>query len=131
MEKILSVMFGFILLLACFVVAAPAEWGIALNHETKECINFWPGDEFSSNKLPEGFEFYTPMKYNPIVFEIGIGSCEVESNSYNDYSACCEQLGYFFIEDVEKEESFVLVVSVILGLVFILALIIYFIKKER
>ena len=32
--------------------AAPAIDEIALNHETKQCGNFWSGDEFTSIKLP-------------------------------------------------------------------------------
>jgi hypothetical protein len=42
------------------VSASPGPQGIAINSETKQCANYWPGDEFTEYNLPEGWESYYP-----------------------------------------------------------------------
>lgn len=52
--------FSLLFLSANLVSAAPAPWGIALNHETKECAGYWAGDEFTYYELPSGWKAYYP-----------------------------------------------------------------------
>ena len=80
--------------------AAPAPWGLALNHETKECAGYWAGDEFVDYKLPEGWKAYYPTYDNPdsrwekIKTEAGECSFQISKEE-----ACCMELGYRFVSD--------------------------------
>ena len=81
---------------------APMPWGIALNHETRECGGFWGGDEYGGYRLPEGWVAYYPRLG---VIETEVGSCSFPSPSgYEPPSegraavaeACCRELGYTY-----------------------------------
>ena len=80
--------------LVCLVfLLAPAPWGIALNHETKECGGYWAGDEYGSAELPLGWKAYYPDQQGMIQTEIG--SCDFgTSQPPSDTSAerCCQEL---------------------------------------
>jgi len=76
------------------VYAAPAMWGLALNHETKECGGFWAGDEYVRFYLPEGWEVYYPDIDKGII-ETEIGTCNYTTP--NSMEECCNQLGYTFV----------------------------------
>jgi hypothetical protein len=79
------------------LLLAPAPWGIALNHERKECAGFWGGDEYGSFDLPEGWVAYYPDSEGVIVTEIG--SCRfTTSRTYQAAEPCCEELGYAFVD---------------------------------
>lgn len=95
-----SVFFGGIIITVSIAQAAPAPWGIALNHQTKECAGFWPGDEFVAYHLPDGWQAYFPH-YDPgtgvttLVTELG--SCDFKRKG--DEAKCCGQLGYNYVSD--------------------------------
>lgn len=95
-----SVFFGGLILTVSFAQAAPARWGIALNHEARECAGFWSGDEFVAYHLPAGWKAYFP-NYDPgtgtttLVTEIG--SCDFKRKG--DEEKCCSQLGYKYVSD--------------------------------
>ena len=82
------------------VQAAPAPRGIALNHESRECAGFWPGDEFVVYALPEHWQPYFP-EYNPktgmttLVTERG--ACDYKRTG--DEEKCCKELGYKYVSD--------------------------------
>jgi hypothetical protein len=119
-----------VLLLSGFVVAAPEPWGLALNEDTKECINFWPGDEFIIHDLPEGFVFYAPTHDGDrVFFETSFGSCDMLYNSQNDYSECCVQLESFFIPNYNNDEenlSYMIFILVFFIVVFsVVAFVVY------
>jgi hypothetical protein len=80
--------------------AAPGPWGIALNHQTRECAGFWPGDEFVAYHLPDGWKPYFP-KYDPKTgatsLETEAGSCDYKRKG--DEGKCCSQLGYVYVSD--------------------------------
>jgi hypothetical protein len=85
-----------------WLLLAPMPWGIALNHETRECGGFWSGDEYAGYSLPEGWVAYYPRKG---VIETEIGSCTFPETSgfespnparAEDAEACCEELGYTY-----------------------------------
>ena len=77
------------------VYSAPAPWGLALNHETKECAGYWAGDEFSYYELPDGWEAYYPSLPNNSI-EIETGQCNFR---YREYEGCCNQLGYTYVSE--------------------------------
>src|SRR3989344_831592 len=79
--------------------AAPAPHGIAVNPQTNECASFWPGDEFSGFKLPDGWEFYSYWD------KTSYGTCDVNFNRPYEENArlCCEQLHLIYKSDKEWE----------------------------
>jgi hypothetical protein len=80
---------------AGLVAAAPAPWGIALNHETKECGGYWGGDEYVSYRLPDGWREYRPTYgQNGSKVETEVGTCDFQMRKEED---CCRQLGYRFV----------------------------------
>jgi hypothetical protein len=84
-----------ILVLTASVTAAPAPWGIALNHETKECGGYWPGDEYVDYRLPGGWKEYRPKSYGiNSSIETESGTC---SFKIGDEEKCCQELGYKYV----------------------------------
>ena len=68
MEKKIKIIFVFIVFIVMYLStnsahAAPAAWGIAFNHDTKECARYWEGDEFVNYDLPQGWKQYYPCDY--------------------------------------------------------------------
>ena len=57
---VVLIIFCMALSLVNFAYAAPSMWGIAFNHETKECADYWSGDEFTYYELPAGWKAYYP-----------------------------------------------------------------------
>jgi hypothetical protein len=85
-----------IALLCLWLLLAPAPWGIALNHQTKECGGYWAGDEYSSAELPPGWKAYYPDNRGIIQTEIGSCSFGTTQSSRNAES-CCQELGYTYV----------------------------------
>jgi len=83
----------FVFFLLSFVNAAPSIFGMALNHETKECGNFWEGDEFVHYELPEGWEDYYESSSGLTKTEVGDCNWSV-LHSEED---CCKKLGYKYV----------------------------------
>ncbi len=82
---------------------APMPWGIALNHETRECGGFWGGDEYGGYRLPEGWVDYYPRRG---IIETEAGRCSFPDTSGYEppnegraaiAEACCEELGYTYV----------------------------------
>ncbi len=94
------VLFSGLILTVSLVHAAPAPRGIALNHESRECAGFWPGDEFVIYTLPEHWKPYFP-EYNPktgittLVTDRGV--CDYKRTG--DEEKCCKELGYKYVID--------------------------------
>jgi LPXTG-motif cell wall-anchored protein len=83
-------------LICLCLLLAPGPWGIALNHETKECGGYWPGDEYGGYELPVGWEAYYPGDDGIIQTEIG--NCTYGSpRSSGDAESCCQELGYAYV----------------------------------
>jgi hypothetical protein len=89
--------------LTLLLLLAPMPWGIALNHETKECGGFWSGDEYAGYRLPEGWVDYYPRQG---VIETEVGSCSFPGTSGFESpnearakaaEACCQELGYTYV----------------------------------
>jgi hypothetical protein len=107
----IKILLNSLLLLSCclflisFVTAAPAQWGIAINQNTKECAGYWAGDEFSQFTLPSGWKAYYP-EYDSdswtATIETPLGTCDFE-----DYSeqACCNELDLEYVTDQIGENS--------------------------
>ena len=109
---------GFVLVFlveVSLIFAAPAQWGIAINAENKTCANYWAGDEFTFYPLPAGWEAYYPefvnsgdarrQAYENIMFKTKIGNCTDKININNDFSACCSQLGYTFVSNLNPSSE--------------------------
>lgn len=119
------VIVGVMLFCLSIVAAAPAPWGIAINDETQECINFWPGDEFSTNELPGGFIFY----------DLNDVDCDVDWNAENDYRECCEQLGLTFVDESSLDKGGLFDSMggyyTLAGVLIIAVLLIWFFSKKK
>jgi len=133
----LVLIFVGVFLLPSFVCSAPAPWGIALNHETKECSAYWAGDEFVSFELPSGWKDYYPdYSKTSSIIETEIGECNF---SRRNEESCCEQLGYKYVDlDLEststglREERFLeSVLPFVFVLIILIAGIIFYFFKLR
>jgi hypothetical protein len=83
-------------LTSLWLLLAPAPWGIALNHDTKECAGYWGGDEYVNHPLPEGWVDYYPGRYDLV--ETEIGTCTLSRPSAaEDIENCCQELGYRYV----------------------------------
>jgi len=68
---------------------------MALNHESKECGGFWPGDEFVAYDLPPGWKEYWPKdRGGKSVVETEAGNCVFR---YGQEEDCCRQIGYEYV----------------------------------
>lgn len=101
MKKLIFLLISLLIfvLLSDIVFSKPMPWGIALNHEVKECAGYWGGDEFTSYALPSGWKNYYPdySKYEEtgrLIIETEIGNCDFSTGNEED---CCNQLGYTFV----------------------------------
>jgi len=91
-----------VLLISLRLLLAPMPWGIALNHETRECGGYWGGDEYAGYRLPEGWVDYYPRMG---IIETEVGSCSFPDTSGFEapsegraevVEACCQELGYTY-----------------------------------
>jgi hypothetical protein len=109
------------------ILIAPAPWGIALNHSTKECAGYWAGDEYISYHLPPDWEMYYPDSNNMITTEVG--SCQWSDLDYETRTEkCCQQLGYSFVSgNIGEKQSFtifsILVISATIAVCLFVLLI--------
>jgi hypothetical protein len=69
---------------------SPAPYGIALNHQTKACGNYWGGDEYIDYKLLPGWKAYYPIDG---VIQTEIGNFPWHGDTEN----FCRLLGYTYI----------------------------------
>ena len=95
MKKIFHLILVLIILIIGVVNAVPAPQGIAINSETKECAGYWPGDEFISFELPEGWKSYFPGSHQLI--RTPKGECVISIYDKSDVflkslSNCCSYL---------------------------------------
>ncbi|KKT77449.1 MAG: hypothetical protein UW73_C0020G0021 [Microgenomates group bacterium GW2011_GWB1_44_8] len=80
-----------------FVLAAPAREFFVINEQAKQCGIYWPGDEFSQNKLPVGWKTYEPKK--SLVLKTPYGTCNGEYiNQEQYYQGCAQQIGYKYVD---------------------------------
>jgi hypothetical protein len=94
MGKLKYVLFSillFILWIPASTLAAPAQWGIAINEQTKQCAGYWAGDEFSYYTLPQGWQAYVPDydEVGNVFIDTANGRCDFSNYSEED---CCRQL---------------------------------------
>jgi hypothetical protein len=66
-------------------------WGIALNSQTKECGEFWGGDEYAAYILSNQWKIYYPESNGLVQTEVG--NCTLSEG----IEYCCRQLGYTYI----------------------------------
>jgi len=85
-----------IVIILLSILLAPARWGIALNHETKECAGYWGGDEHKGYPLPAGWTAYYPHERNLIQTEIGVCTWDYTNDETRE-ELCCQELGYTYV----------------------------------
>lgn len=85
-----------VIFLCLLPLFAPMPWGLALNHQTKECAGFWGGDEYGSFTSPADWDIYYPDQDNIIHTEIGTCSF-YQSRRYEAAESCCEELPYTYV----------------------------------
>lgn len=86
----------FLTLLALPIItnSAPLPKGVAINSNSKECGAYWGGDEFTSYKLPEGWEAYYPIDS---ILKTPFGKCNFKEGE----KKCCSSLGLVYTEEVK------------------------------
>ena len=89
-----------LIVLANCTSAAPAPWGITINHDTKECAGFWGGDEYIAYGLPKGWTAYYPdpntgiMTTNTGIMTTETGTCKFIKFTEGAEENCCKAMGY-------------------------------------
>jgi hypothetical protein len=97
-KKLISTIFILFCIFISTAYSAPMIWGIALNHDTKECAGFWGGDEFILYYLPTNWAEYYVNYVNytgPDIIKTDVGSCNFSKGA----EECCNQLGYTFVSN--------------------------------
>src|SRR3989338_1262615 len=100
MRKSILILF-FLIISLPYAISAPAPDGIAINPETRQCTRFWPGDEFHSYQLPEGWRFYSGGSHFSI--NTSKGQCVIPMSQsrtldfISSISDCCQELGMEYI----------------------------------
>lgn len=102
MKKINIIVPTLAVILTFFIItrtalSAPAPWGLAVNNQEGLCMNYWSGDEFQYNPLPEGWKpfYYDNLFY---VYNTSLGICNI-TYSVGDwyfnksFSGCFESIG--------------------------------------
>ena len=116
------------------LLLAPAPWGIALNHDTRECAGYWGGDEYIGYTLPEGWQAYYPDASGSIQTEIG--SCRWGDWDYEKrVEQCCQVLGYRYVSSNIGEKhgglttfsAAVIAVTAALGLGVLCIVVVFFV----
>ncbi len=142
----MAVMF-FLLFIPFFASAAPLPWGIAINHETKQCTGYWAGDEFTAYDLPDGWVDYYPngIDQDLSIIKTQYGECNF-SDRYKS-EQCCNEIGLVYLEDpgiisrrIEREQvygdspkkpfSYFTTISAIILLFLIVGIVGYFSRKR-
>lgn len=157
MEKKLKIIvtlliFSFLFFQVNLVQAAPAPWGVALNHGTKECAGFWAGDEFRYYDLPSGWGIFYPDwdSYNEttglMTIETDIGTFNITSISHgNWHDKFCNETDYTYVSknigigpyltDLGKQEYLInniwIFVGIIALIIFVSIFILLRIKKRK
>jgi hypothetical protein len=123
---------------------APAPYMFVLNHEQKQCAQFWPGDEYVYYRLPEPWQEAGPDSNGLI--QTPFGSCNLHKvdDGTISYETCCQKLGYTYISEikgiVEKRDYGLIFGQIISYIIFYLgipcgipiaALLLYFFAVKR
>ncbi len=88
------------LLLIASTSTAPLPHYLAINSSTKQCGDYWPGDEYVNYDLPTGWTTYAyGYSQDNWVVETPSGTCSVPQTvaSSNFAEVCCSQLGYTYV----------------------------------
>jgi hypothetical protein len=76
---------------------APGQESFVINATSKQCGTYWPGDEFSQNKLPSGWKIYEPEM--GVVLDTPFGTCKGEyTNPEQYYKDCAKKLGFKYVD---------------------------------
>ena len=89
-------------LLIASTSSAPSPYYLVINSDTKQCGNYWGGDEFVNYDLPPGwdsYEYHYSDGYN--IVETAFGTCKFPAMQTLDRytETCCIKLGYQYVPD--------------------------------
>jgi hypothetical protein len=81
--------------------AAPLPYYLAINYATKQCGQYWGGDEHGTYHLPPGWSTYEYQYSDSGWFvETPGGKCSVPQAAVRRFAEiCCSQLGYTYISE--------------------------------
>ena len=149
MEKIwffcVLFMFSTVFISVHFVQAAPAQWGIAFNHDTMECAGYWEGDEFFTYTLPHGWkDYYICDLYNTYNYSNFTGlkfdlEKTIGSFNYTEEEFCamwpsefCTLTGYSYVSDNIGNRPLEIIIPIgILILLLVSTGLIYILKYKK
>jgi hypothetical protein len=88
-------------LLIAAAAPAPLPYYLAINYATKQCGQYWGGDEHGTYKLPPGWSTYEYQYTASGWFvETPGGRCSVPQPAVRRFAEiCCSQLGYTYISE--------------------------------
>ncbi len=89
------------LLLIAAISPAPQPYYLAINYATKQCGEYWPGDEYVYHPLPPGWTTYEYQYADDYWYvETPAGACQVSKPAVRNFAQlCCSQLGYKYVSD--------------------------------
>lgn len=88
------------LLLIASTSPAPAPYYLAINYATRQCGEYWPGDEYVNYELPTGWTSYEYGYSRDNWFvETPSGTCSVPKplTPLTFAKVCCTQLSYAYV----------------------------------
>jgi|SRR3989344_867517 len=94
---------------SCVKLSNDKFWGtsLAIDKNNKQCTLITCAQSISGasyKKYSSGLELYQkPQEY--ITFKTKAGSCVIKQNNNNDFSECCGQLGYSFVQNLDKTDG--------------------------
>ncbi len=88
------------LLLIASTSPAPAPYYLAINYATRQCGEYWPGDEYVHYVLPAGWTTYEyDYSLRSVSVETPSGTCSVPKpltpSSFAE--VCCTQFSYTYV----------------------------------
>src|SRR3989344_6375231 len=99
MNKSISITLLILIITLESVLAAPAQWGVAIKSDTKECAGYWAGDEYVAYKLPSGWKSYFSGNQDTIIIEFG--NCVFRKSpgaAPGEEEKSCREFGLTFVD---------------------------------
>ncbi len=88
------------LLIIAATSPAPAPYYLAINYATKQCGEYWPGDEYVNYVLPAGWTTYEyGYSLRSVSVETPSGTCSVPKplTPLSFAEVCCTQFSYTYV----------------------------------
>ncbi len=118
--------FATILIVFTFIpktFAAPGPSYLVVNEKTKQCGEYWTGDEFGQNNLPNGWVDAVTKSKTGLKTETSAIPSETEKQ--------CTDLGYTYVENIDPNRNLITVLLLSVLLIGVVIGIVLFSKRKK